>query len=337
MGHGKWLSATMGAVLVTALGTTAPALAVSGGDAYGWVVLGDGKARQVMVLDSRNASWNLAKDPGALKWKWKPSAKNGFPEAELDDCTACSGAIADARLRYGGPRQTGGKSVLAVNDGGFIGVASYPSGKRLWAVDTGGDGILPHAVELLPDGNVAAAATKGSWVRVYTASQSSTSKKYAEFKLPGGHGVLWDPANELLWALGDKDLVALKVSGTPAQPVLTETQRVPLPGKKGGHDMAPVFGDKGRLWVTTNDAVYQYVKSTGTFTTEYANAAKVNVRLVKSVGDQQGTGQVLRTRPKSGCGASWCTDTVEFFGGTASRTLPGTKIYKARWFRPDYQ
>ncbi|TDD25969.1 hypothetical protein [Nonomuraea diastatica] len=83
----------------------------------------------------------------------------------------------------------------------------------------------------------------------------------------------------------------------------------------------PVFGDKGRLWVTTNDAVYQYVKSTGEFTTENANEGKVDVRLVKAIGDQQGTGQILRTRPKNGCGASWCTDTVEFFGGTASRTV----------------
>ncbi|WP_433514858.1 DUF6528 family protein [Nonomuraea sp. CA-143628] len=294
---------------------------------YGWVIMGDSKARQVVVMDSKYTTWNST----ALKWKWKPSAKNGFPEA--DACGKCTGAISEVRLRNGGPGQVGGKSVVAVEDEGFIGVVSYPSGKRLWAINAGGADVMPHSAELLPGGNIAAVASKGGWLRVYTASQGPASKSYTEYPLPGGHGVLWDPARRLLWALGTHHLLSFEVGGTPAKPTLKEVSRTTLPGKHGGHDLWPVFSDQDRMWLTTNDTVFQYVKSTGTFVTmnEYS------VRLVKAIGDQPTTGQILRTRPKSGCPATWCTDTVEFFNATDTRVLADAKIYKARWFTPGYQ
>ncbi|MFD0854565.1 DUF6528 family protein, partial [Actinomadura adrarensis] len=132
---------------------------------------------------------------------------------------------------------------------------------------------------------------------------------------------------------------SLKVGGTDAAPTLTELTRTPLP-TYGGHDLAPVYGDRDRLWITTNSAVYQYEKSTDTFSSTYRFAEDVDLPIVKAVGNHPATKQVLLTRPKAGCATTWCTDTAEFFGRgsmNATRTFTGAQFYKARWFVARYQ
>ncbi|HEX2312291.1 MAG TPA: DUF6528 family protein [Thermomonospora sp.] len=299
------------------------------GWAHGLVIGGDQGGDRVVVMDARRRDWTGA-DPRAEVWSWAPTADNGYADA-----AAGWGAVSDVRVRTANRRTY----VLTGDSWGFIGAAEYPSGKRLWAVNAGRPSNV-HAAELLPDGNVAAAASTGGWVRVYTASQGPAATAYTEFRLKGGHGVLWDPRRKVLWAIGDDDLVALKVGGTPAAPTLTEVRRVALPSQ-GGHDLAAVRSDPDRLWITTNTGVYQYDKSTGRFHTRFRHASSVTaLPLVKAVGDHPATGQILLTRPKLGCATTWCTDTAEFFGRAhqnATRTLPEAQFYKARWFAPKYQ
>jgi hypothetical protein len=277
-------------------------------------------------MDARRRDW--AVDPRAVKWSWAPTAAGGY-----GDIAAGWGAVSEVRTRTAGAKVY----VLTGDSWGFIGVIEYPSGKRRWAVNAGRPSNV-HAAELLPDGNVAAAASTGGWIRVYAASQGPAATAHVQFPLKGGHGVLWDPRREVLWAIGTDELVTLRVGGTPASPTLTEADRLALPSQ-GGHDLAPVYRDHDRLWITTNHGVYQFDKSSRTFTT-YRDSARVNLPLVKAVGDNPQTGQVLLTRPKAGCATTWCTDTVEFFGPgrlTATRTLPNAQFYKARWFVPAYQ
>lgn len=279
-------------------------------------------------MDAARHQWAPEKDPHARKWSWAPSAGNGF-----GDVVAGWGGVSDVRVRPGGPDSKRGISVLLGDSAGFIGAVDYPSGRRRWAVNAGGSNNV-HAAELLPDGNVAAAASNGGWVRVYTASQGPAATAYTEFRLKGGHGVLWDPRRKVLWAIGDDHLVSLKVGGTPAAPTLTEADRVTLPSQ-GGHDLSPVYGDRDKLWITTNSGVYRYAKSKKAFTT-----GSLNLPGVKAIGNNPVTNQVLLTRPKQGCATTWCTDTVEFFGRrswNATRTLPSAQFYKARWWVPAYQ
>jgi hypothetical protein len=59
---------------------------------------------------------------------------------------------------------------------------------------------------------------------------------------------------------------------------------------------------------------------------------------VKSVGTDRRSGAVLQTIPKPDDECDWCTDQVDFYLGDeprASRTLPGGRIYRARWFAVD--
>ncbi|MFI0444775.1 DUF6528 family protein [Actinomadura sp. 6N118] len=301
--------------------------AKASGTAWGWVVGGDQGAHKIWVLDAGRRDWTA--DPRAVKWSWAPTAEAGF-----GDVLAGWGAVSDVRVRTAGHKAY----VLAGDSWGYIGAVEFPSGERLWAVDAGRPSNV-HAAELLPDGNIAAAASTGGWVRVYAASQGPADTTYTEFKLKGGHGVLWDPRRKVLWAIGDDDLVELKVGGTASTPTLSEIRRVALP-TQGGHDLAPVYADRGRLWITTNYGVYQFDKRHGTFETDYRYASSVNLPIVKAVGDNPFTRQVLLTRPMKGCATTWCTDTAEFFGRNswnATRTLTGAQFYKARWFAPRYQ
>jgi hypothetical protein len=292
----------------------------------------DQASQQILVFDAAKTDWSHAQDSAALKWSWAPTAKNGFPQPVPE-----WRLVDEAKLRYSTKDDT--HYALTTASYGFVGLIHYPSGKRKWSVNAD-DGVAPldnpHSAELLPDGNVAAAASSGGWVRIYTASQGPDATHFAEYDLPGAHGVLWDPEGEVLWALGDHDLVALAVGGTPAEPTVTEVRREPLPTTYG-HDLQPVYGDTDRLWVSTNTRVYQFVKSTGVFATGYPLAAKVDRASVKAVSNHPVTGQVVQTRPKAGCATTWCTDTVEFFGPDTARTRPDAQFYKARWFVADYQ
>ncbi|MEU8362884.1 hypothetical protein AB0C27_43395 [Nonomuraea sp. NPDC048882] len=188
----------------TAAATTTPAgavtipAAVSAGtvpaamaDDY-WVVGGDQTGRRLTAYDPAVADWNTAQ---AVKWTWQPTVT---PAGFSADEVSAFGLIADFKLR----RRPSGAQSFVVAAGGSRGVAavvSYPGGTRQWAR------VLPgnlHAAELLPDGNVAVAASTGGWVRVYASSQGPSAATYAEFRLPDAHAALWDPAVRRLWVIG---------------------------------------------------------------------------------------------------------------------------------------
>ncbi|MFC5753699.1 DUF6528 family protein [Actinomadura rugatobispora] len=302
-----------------------PSVKAAGGTASGLVIGGDQGGHRIVVLDAAKKTWTTA----SAKWKWTPTASNGFA-----DVAHAWSLPSDVRVR----KAKGKTYVLSADSKGFLGAVEYPSGKRLWATDAGAPSN-PHATELLPNGNVAAAASTGGWIRVYAASQGRAASAYTQFALKGGHGVLWDPRRKVLWAIGDDHLVSLKVGGTAGKPTLKEVSRSALPSQ-GGHDLAPVYGDRDRLWITTNYGVYQYVKSTKRYTASYRGSADIDLPIVKAVGDNPSTRQVVLTRPREGCATTWCTDTAEFFGSAsqkATRTLPGAQFYKVRWFVPAYQ
>ncbi|MET7278567.1 DUF6528 family protein [Kribbella sp. NPDC005582] len=274
-------------------------------------------AARIRLLDPAVADWSTA---AALKWTWSPTSANGF-----SGLTGAWGLPSDVKLRMKGDAY-----VAVVSDSrGLAALIGYPGGQRLWAVNVG-SANNPHSVELLPDGNVAVAASTGGFVRVYTASQGSSSGAYVSYPLPDAHGVQWDPARQVLWVLGGSKLAALKITGTAAAPKLTEVTSVPGL-TAGGHDLTPVLENHDLLWVSTGSKVYQISKSTATIVTTLSEAG------IKSISSMPNA-QEVRTKPKSGCRTTWCTDTVDFaVPGTAHRTIPGAEIYKARVWSSRYE
>ena len=239
--------------------------------------------------------WNNAE----TVWNWKPSTALGFQQA------AAFSYPTDAKLRYAPTRRK--HIVVASASRGFVGVIDYATGQKIWEVNaTAAPNV--HSVEYLPNGNVAAAASTGGWVRIYKASQNSTG--YVQANLQGAHGLLWDGTRNLLWAVGDYVLTAYTVGGTAASPTLTEvtSRRVDLP-TTGGHDLSPVHGNANRLWVSTNAGTYQFDISTATFCTDYAGAGALNHTAIKGISNYNDSETVISVYP-NGTLYSWNSDRI---------------------------
>jgi Family of unknown function (DUF6528) len=312
------LARLAGMVLLYSVILAGSAWAGDQGDSAQPIVLTEQASDQILVLDSDPAAWESA----TIRWRWRPSEANG-----LGHLTHAWGAPSDAKLRH-----RGDQAYLLTSDSlGLAAVVPYPQGTgAYWAVDVTRQSNA-HSIELLPDGNVAVAASRGGWVRVYTASQGAGSTTYAEFPLVDGHGVYWDDARKLLWALGGSQLVALRVGGTPAAPVLTQVRTADLP-TPDGHDLQPVARDPDRLWVSTDQEVYQYSIRRSAFLQDYPGAGRISQPTVKAVGDERASGQVLVSAIQPGNICTWCTDTVNLYRGEQNFLLHGTQIYKARWW-----
>ncbi|MET7281771.1 DUF6528 family protein [Kribbella sp. NPDC005582] len=274
-------------------------------------------AARIRLMDPAVADWNTA---AAEKWRWSPTTANGF-----SGLTSAWGLPSDVKLRL----SSAGAYVAVVADSrGLAGLISYPAGQKLWGVNVGAVNN-PHSVELLPNGNVAVAASTGGFVRIYTASQGSSSTRFVTYPLPDAHGVQWDPARQLLWVLGRNKLAGLTIGGTPANPVIGDGPVIELP-TGGGHDLTSVLEDHDRLWVSTGSKVYQVSKSAAAVVATFDQAG------IKSIGSMPNAQQV-RTSPKTGCRTTWCTDTVSFAVPAATRTLSGAEIYKARVWSSHYE
>jgi hypothetical protein len=298
--------------------TTAASAASRGGESVERIVVTEQATHQILVLDSDRRSWQKAK----VLWRWRPSAANG-----LADLARGWGTPSEAKLRHHGRAAY----LLTTDSLGLAAVVPYPEGgQAYWAANVGPQPNV-HSIELLPDGNVAVIASRGGWLRIYTASQGQRANSHAEFPMPGGHGVFWDADTGLLWALGGTDLVALRIGGPPAAPELTEVRRTPLP-TPNGHDLQPVAARPGRLWVATGGEVYQYSKALDMFLRDYPGADEISATGVKSVGDDRRSGQVLTALVQNRNLCTWCTDTVTLDHRGDDLTLHGAQIYKARWW-----
>jgi hypothetical protein len=295
-----------------------------------WIVAGDQATTTLMAFDPADTDWN---DTPA--WSWKPAAP-AYSAAEISAGTL----IGDFKRRT---RPDGTQRFVAASSHGLLTELTYPDKQRVWAT-TVPAADNPHAIEVLPNGNVAAAASTGGWVRVYAASQGNATTTYAEFKLDDAHAALWDPSIQRLWTIGNVAggdttpiLTALEITGTAAAPKVHEdvSRRVTLP-TAGGHDVYGDPTDPGRLLVTTNSGAYVFDKATRTFSTAPLGAAARSG--VKAIGHEP-SGLFAETRPDPACTAdTWCTSHVDFFDGTStfSRTRTGAQFYKARVWAPAY-
>lgn len=293
-----------------------------------WIACGNQATSQYEVYDPTVTDWNSG---SALKWTFAPSTSRGWSSAQVDAYSNPS----DLKLRWVGSSQV----VVSCASGGLATIATYPGGSMVWALDVGGS-YNPHSVELLPNGNIAVAASAGNWVRVYASSQSSSDGVYAQFSLTGAHAVLWDPANNVLWALGTTELTALNVGGSAASPTLTEvtSRRHTLPAS-GGHEMSANWGDPDSMWISTSLNVYLFQKSTGVF---YNAPGGTDRTAVKGCGNQPSGEIVQSQQDNSACTQdTWCTPNINFFNREGSldytRTKTGAAFYKCRVFSPDYQ
>ena len=303
------------------------------GDASTELVAGvDQRDNKVVVFRQDAEDWN---SEDAVIWEWQPTEAAGF--TGISYYTNAS----DAKLRYSD--FYGGYVALTTSSGGFVGVIDYETGERIYSRDVSPENNS-HAIELLPDGNVAVASSTGNTVTVYAASQGDGNGYYRQYTLQDAHGLLWDPDLEVLWALGGSQLKAFRLAGTQAEPelVLQEDMVFDLP-TEGGHDLYPVYGTPDELWVTTVSNVYHFHTDTQEFTTDYADyEAFDSAENIKAVGNQPFSGTIVSITP-NGTMASWNSNTIDLYHPLGSGYFHEQKVhssdayYKARVWYGRYQ
>jgi hypothetical protein len=285
----------------------------------------DQESERVLALDPDDWSWLAPPGPDrrsarqAALWSWSAVEDDSVRDLEPERTWSL---VSEAKFRLRGGRGW----VLTTASRGLAAVVPYSGGPAYWATAMEGN---PHTMELLPDGNAAIAASEGGFVRLYAASQGPRSARCAQYDLFGAHGLQWDGARGLLWALGWYELIALDVGRDPARPQLAPVHTVALPDIDG-HDLSAVALDPDRMWLTTADHVYQYSFRADAFA-RYAGQRSIDGPGIKSIGDDPITGQVLTVSPQADDPCVWCTATVGFHTPAGSRHLSGTGLYKARW------
>ncbi|KAA2243510.1 hypothetical protein F0L74_13540 [Chitinophaga agrisoli] len=307
-----------------------------------WVWTGNQASNQIEIYDPAVADWNSA---SALKWSWKPVTTKGYSQYAVDHW----GLPTDFKVRT--VSTWGGNHLVSSCSNGLVTIAAYPAGTKKWAYNLG---FNPHGVELLPNGNIAVAATDKDSVLLFASSTGTDNLVHAAVRLNKAHSVLYDPVENILWATGNDFVIAMQVGGTNSAPTLTE-----LPARRGllnttssanpyGHDLSRDLGDNNILWIGTNGGAYSYNKTTKVFTNGPGGATGINKTMIKAI-SRQNSGLFVITRPDSEkttelpdpvTDPTWCTRYVDFYSSAGVfqyyRTKSGAKFYRAKIFRTPY-
>lgn len=232
------------------------------------VILTDIGNGRILVVDLDKTD-PLAK--GNIIWEWIPTAEQGW---QYTTQKFLKDALSEVKFRWSEHYQT--NVVLFAGSRGSVGMIAYPSGKCLWEAMVG---VSPHAVELLPDGDLIVAASGGGdgekgRLHYFELLPDGTYISTTESVLYGGHGLVWDPTTQILWANGSLEIAAyeriVSEEGTRGLQRLPD-KGVTLPNVYG-HDLIQDLTDPDTLWITTSPDVYQFSKSRNMLMTEFTHS-----------------------------------------------------------------
>lgn len=221
------------------------------------VILTDIRNGRILVVDlDENAP--LAQP----LWEWYPTPEQGWRYTTQD---ALKEALSDARVRWSDCHRS--PVVLFTGARGSVGMIAYPGGECLWEAMVG---VSPHAIELLPNGDVVVAASGGSEGQKgaihYLKLEDGTYTQSWVYGLYGAHGVVYDPKEAILWVSGTNDVLALTLGG----------EQIPDRGATipcgYGHDLMQDLCDPDILWVSPSPVVYQFSKSRNELMESFPNA-----------------------------------------------------------------
>ncbi|MDR2139500.1 MAG: SMP-30/gluconolactonase/LRE family protein [Tannerella sp.] len=179
-----------------------------------------------------------------------------------------------------------------------------------------------HSAELLPNNRIAVAlsiAEGGNSLRLYDADKSD--RILFKDSLYSGHGVVWIPERERLYALGFDELREYSLKNWDTESPALQLERMWRLPEDDGHDLSRV--SKDRLLVTTARDVYRFDLVQERFT---PFEPLQGVAEVKSVNCHETTGQLVYTKAEE----SWWTHHIYQKQPDRTLTLPDIRLYKAR-------
>jgi len=250
-------------------------------------------------------------------WNWRATDRQELPEAlrgrfrTTDDCKPVDG----------------GEKILISSSGGGCALVEHPSGRVLWYASVPN----AHSLERLPrDRVIVASSVSPHGNRLILYDQARSDQPLWETPLVSGHGVVWDETRQVLWALGLKELRCYELKDWSSEnPSLALKDSHALPDGDG-HDLQAI-PQSNDLVVTTGPRVYLFDRQTRQFRLHPELGDKANVKCV-SVHPVSGRTVFIQASDKA-----WWSDTIGLLSPAAQVSLPGERLYKARWMpqRPD--
>jgi hypothetical protein len=256
-------------------------------------------------------------------WSWQA---NGHPDLPWHGQDVSFGATDECKP------VDGGRKILITSSGLGVGVALVDRASRkvlFWARAENA-----HSADLLPDGRVAVATSvhevsdpplNPDRLTIYDAATSG--KELYHTDLPAGHGVVWDDARQVLWALANQEIRAYRLANwQTARPSLEAAFSVELP-EGGAHDLYPVPSTP-LMTVTTYGHCWLFDRDT--------HGLRPHPQLgqtgyVKSISVNPATGQLAYVQAE---GEEWWAERVHLLQPDSVLHLPGERLYKARWNVP---
>ncbi|HXX95449.1 MAG TPA: DUF6528 family protein [Planctomycetota bacterium] len=213
-----------------------------------------------------------------------------------------------------------GGGVLVTSSAGGVALVDRASGwATFWA-----SVVNAHSAEAVPLNKLVVASSYGEGGnRLLLFDRSMPGTLLASEEFLGAHGVVWDPEVKLLWALGEIELRLYSLrdldSSTPGF-VLRHAYTLPNPG---GHDLRPV-PNSNSLSVSTGNHVWLFDRAHLNFG---PCGGLSDLGNVKSVDVHPRTNRLAYVQAEKG----YTAERVKFRNPEGEVTLPGLKIYKARW------
>lgn len=179
--------------------------------------------------------------------------------------------------RYRNTAHDGDVALVAAGDSpskGRVGIFRKRDKKLLWSAAVTN---YPHSIELVRDSGAVIVCGAGTarpapgrprpngGIHLYGPKDGHVASlgHVKTYPLTEAHGVLWDPAYQLLWVIGRTEVRRYKIVGTFRDVRLQEVDpghRIHIGGN--GHDLQPDFTDKHRLLLTDTKHVYELDKRT---------------------------------------------------------------------------
>ena len=318
------------------------------------VVFDPGIEHQILVCDIMNHSvvqldlnvcngdYKLLREESAVVWEW---------DADEDpNCHLKPGSgIDDAKIRYSPYYEK--DVVIATSSGGKAYVVDYENRTVLWETSQSNG---PHSIEMMPNGDVVVAGSGGSnWEAagslVYYPLSTGAVGRGHEYSVPSCHGVQWDPVQEVLWVLGYYGVEALVVKDGRLSPV--SGLSVEFDGDVGGHDLAPVYGQPGKYWVTAHKYLWLFDSVEMTLVNRYEYSNRLSEKNLKGVASfADGTMVQCVANVGSDLHATWSTKALRILwpqrtDGKVSKVkmedstimFSDREFYKVHTFCKDYQ
>ena len=260
---------------------------------------------------------------GRLGWKWAAADNPTIPRAA---CAGFAGNVAECKS------VDGGRKIAMVSCGSRWAVIDRATTNAVaWGEAPG----WCHSIETLPDDRIAVVSTggpDGSAVFLFDvkgdAATNPARQRMKRFPFDMPHGLHWD--GRRLWVVDTPGLHQCKVGCDAAGDFTLEVEKSWLFNDLGvfrGHDLRPTsVNGVPYLVLTTHEKVLFF-----NLQTQAWDSSRFIERLDVKGFDPNGQGQYLATVART----KWWTDTLEIYdeksGFREALTIPGAKIYKARW------